>query len=330
MRLKGSMLVVAALVVVGLVAATVGVAQTPQPGPQAMLRAVHAVPNAPSVDVIVDGNRAFSNVSFGQATDYAVLPAGGHSVQVVPAGAGAQQALINTNVNLGPGSYNTLAAVGQPNSVRPLTLVNDNTLPVLSQSKVRVVHASPNAPAVDVAVQGGPVLFNNATFPNATPYETVEARTWNLEIRQAGTNNVVKSLPNVTLNGATVYTIFAVGLLNGQPPLDALVVVDAPPLQACRQLVGAPAAGTPAATPGTPVGTPTTPAGTPTTPAGTPTTPVGTPTTPVGTPTTPAATPGTPARTPGTPAATPRTPAATPGTPAAGTPQTGTTPPSTP
>ncbi|MDI7277346.1 MAG: DUF4397 domain-containing protein, partial [Anaerolineae bacterium] len=212
-----------------------------QEGEQAALRAVHAVPGAPAVDVFVDGNRVFSNVDYKEATDYAALSAGTHSVRVLPAGAGAQQqALIDTTVNLGAESYNTLAAVGQTGNVQPLVLVNESTLPVINQARVRAVHASPDAPAVDVAVRGGEVLFGGVSFPSASGYQTVAAGTLNLEVRRTGTDNVVLQVPNVTLNGATVYSIFVVGLAGGQPPLEAVVVVDAPPLQTCRVLVGPP------------------------------------------------------------------------------------------
>ncbi len=321
----------ALLVAVVLVAASVAYAAGPalaQPPEQADLRVVHAVPGGPAVDVFVDGTRAFSGVDYREATDYAALSAGTHSVRVVPAGAGAQQeALIETTVDLAADSYNTLAAVGQVGSVQPLVLVNESTLPVTTQASVRAVHASPDAPAVDVAVQGGPVLFSGVSFPGASDYENVAAGTVNLEIRRAGTDTVVRQLPNVTLTGATVYSIFVVGLAAGQPALEAVVVVDAPPLQTCRTLACPPAAA-PGATP-TPVTPTPTPVGTPT---GTPTV-TGTPGTPTptvtGTPGTPTPTvTGTPLTATPTVTGTPGTPTGTPtaATPVATTPAPGASP----
>jgi hypothetical protein len=72
-----------------------------------------------------------------------------------------------------------------------------------------------------------PTLFSNLTFGNASAYATVNAGTVNLQVLAAGTSTVALSVPNVTLSGGTVYTVFAVGLLNGQPPLQALLVQDA-------------------------------------------------------------------------------------------------------
>lgn len=305
----------ALLVALALVAASALIGAGPalaQAPDQADLRVVHAVPGGPAVDVFVDGSRVFSGVDYKEATDYAALPAGTHSVRVVPAGAGAQQqALIEATVDLAAGSYNTLAAVGQTGNIQPLVLVNDNTLPVTTQASVRAVHASPDAPAVDVAVQGGPVLFSGVTFPSASDYQTVAAGTVSLEIRRAGTDTVVRQVPNVTLTGATVYSIFVVGLAAGQPPLETVVVVDAPPLPTCRALAcpagAAPGAtATPSAT-GTPVTATPTATGTPRTATPTPSGTAGTPTV-TGTPPTPTTTrTGTPVVT--TPTAV--TPAAT-------------------
>lgn len=317
MKLRNRTIAVVVLVLALAMAAIVP-ALAQGTAPQSALRVVHAVPGGPAVNVLVDNNTVFSNISYKQVTSYVALPAGPHSVRVVAAG--TQQVLFDTPVSLNGNTYNTVGAVGQPNSVQPLVMNNENTLPVPNQARVRVVHASPNAPAVDLAVAGGAVLFSNVSFPSASGYMTVNAQTFNVEIRQAGTSNVVLTVPNVTLSGATVYSIWAVGLVNGQPPLEALVVVDAPPVLVCQTVVAtqtpgptgvvggvAGATGTPAATGTRATNTPT-PSGTRAT--GTPTT--GTPTTTTGTPTvTGTRATGTPTTAAGTPTATTGTPAAT-------------------
>jgi len=187
--------------------------------------------------VFVDGNQVFTNIAYKQVTSRATLSAGSHSVRIVPVN--SQQALIDTTVTLQADTYNTIAAVGQPNSVQALTMTDSSTLPLPNQARVRLVHASPNAPAVDVAVKGGPTLFSNVSFPTATDYIVVGAQPYTVDILSAGTSNIVLTVPNVSLNGSTVYSIYAVGLLNGQPPLEVLVVIDAPLISACAVVVAA-------------------------------------------------------------------------------------------
>lgn len=194
---------------------------------QAMVRVVHASPDAPAVDVLVDGDVVFSDVSFAEVTPYAPLAAGRHRVQVRPAGNQAQP-VIDTTLDVQADTDYTVAAAGRLAEIRPVVLTDDNDLPSAQQARVRAVHLSPDAPAVDVAVAGGPVLFGNLSFGNASGYQAVDAGTVNLQVRAAGTDRVVLDLPNTNLNGGTVYTVFVVGLLQGQPPLQAVPTQDAP------------------------------------------------------------------------------------------------------
>lgn len=92
-----------------------------------------------------------------------------------------------------------------------------------------MVHTSPDAPAVDVAVKGGPVLFSNLPFPRASQYLVVAAGTYDLEVRVAGTTTVALELPGVSLESGKTYTVFAVGSVQGGT-LTVVSVVDAAPL----------------------------------------------------------------------------------------------------
>jgi hypothetical protein len=235
MRLRGWSLALAALFLALTVVAPGGApAQEDQ---QAIVRVVHAVPDGPAVDVLVDNDPVFTNVAYRDVTDYAAVPAGAHNVRVVQAGAAPEaRPLIDTTVNLGANTYNTIAAVGRADDIQAQPLEDSNTLPLSTRSSVRVVHAAPEAPAVDVAVQEGPVLFPNVSFTDATQYRTVAAETVNLEVRAASTQDVVLEVPDLTLHGATVYSIFAVGLGNEQAPLEAVVAIDAPLPEGCEAL----------------------------------------------------------------------------------------------
>ena len=76
-----------------------------------------------------------------------------------------------------------------------------------------MIHASPDAPAVDVAVAGGDVLIPGLEFPNASGPLDVPAGSYDLEVRVAGTEDVAIDLPGVALDAGTVYDILAIGSL---------------------------------------------------------------------------------------------------------------------
>jgi hypothetical protein len=190
----------------------------------AQVRVAHLSPDAPPVDVYVNGGRAVAGAAFTDVTGYLAVPAGPVNIRVTPAGA-TSPAVIDATVSLTDGGNYTVAATGLLAGIEPIVLEDDRG--TTGQAKVRFVHASPDAPAVDIAVTGGPVLFSNVSFRQATPYPQVAPSTYDLEARPAGSTAVALQVDGVTLRPGTNYTIFAIGLLsNGS--LAALPVVDAP------------------------------------------------------------------------------------------------------
>ena len=191
----------------------------------ARVRVVHASPDAPAVDVWVNDNVAFSNAPFKGITAYAPLDSGTYNVKVVPTGA-TEPVVIEADLTLEAKDY-TVVAVGTLENIEPLVLVDNNAAPAAGKAHVRFVHASPDAPAVDVAVKGGPILFSNVAFKEVGDYLPVDAGTYDLEVRVAGTDTVALEVPGLALQARTVYTVFAMGLAGAEPALTAVPSVDA-------------------------------------------------------------------------------------------------------
>jgi LPXTG-motif cell wall-anchored protein len=224
-KMEGEMkrlFLISAVLVLSLVLATSALADAHE----ARVRVVHASPDAPAVDVWVNGSVAFSNAPFQGITDYAKLEPGSYQVQVTPTGA-TEPIVIDATLDLATQTDYTVVAVGQLENIEPLVLVDNNSAPAAGKAHVRFVHASPDAPAVDIAVTGGPVLFSNVPFKGTGDYLPVDAGTYDLEARVAGTDTVALSVPGVALADGTVYTIFAMGLVEGEPALTAVPSIDA-------------------------------------------------------------------------------------------------------
>ncbi len=173
----------------------------------------HLSPDAPLVDVYVNGVKALSGVAYKDVSGYLPIPAGSVNFKVTPANA-ATPVVIDATVNLNSGGNYTVAATGLLASIQPLVLEDDRG--TTGQAKVRFVHTSPDAPAVDVAVKGGPVLFSNVSFRQFSGYPQVAPGTYDLEVRVAGTTTVALAVPGVALRSGTNYSIFAVGLLSNR------------------------------------------------------------------------------------------------------------------
>jgi hypothetical protein len=194
------------------------------------VRVVHASPDAPAVDVYVDGSKVLTDVAYKGASDYLPVPAGAHNFKVFATGANPASAtpVIDADATLEGGKDYTVLAIGNLADIKPLILTDDNSTPAAGKAHVRVIHASPDAPAVDIAVKSGPVLFSNLAFGKEVGPAPVDAGTYDLEVRAAGTMTVTLAINGVTFEAGKIYTVVAVGLLNGTPKLEALPLVNDP------------------------------------------------------------------------------------------------------
>jgi hypothetical protein len=194
----------------------------------ARIRVLHASPDAPAVDVWVDGAKVLDNVAFKGISGYLSVPGGAHHIQVYAHGTVVSPVIDATPTFTAGDSY-TVAAVGKLASIAP-AVFTDNVTPTSGMAMLRVIHLSPDTGAVDVAVSGqtpADAPVKNLTFPNATGYLTLPVSTYHFEVRPTGTSTVALDLPGVALAAGTNYTVFAVGLSDGNVPLSVVVAVDA-------------------------------------------------------------------------------------------------------
>lgn len=209
----------------------VGVASASEP---AMVRVLHASPDAPAVDVHLDGAKvdALTNVPFGTISGYLDIPAGDHNVKVYATGT-TTGAVIDANVTVASGSRYTIAAT---NTVAAIAaqIIEDKPAPECEGAQVRVIHLSADAPAVDVATAGAApadAVVKGLAYPNATGYLSLPAGSYDLEVRLAGTTTVALPLPGVALEACNSYSVFAVGSAAspavGGKALQVVVAVDA-------------------------------------------------------------------------------------------------------
>lgn len=215
-------------------------AQTPS---DARVRVIHASPDAPNVDIYVNDEETLSDVPYKAVSDYLTVPAGAYNFKVYAAGAdpASDDPVIDADATLAAGKDYSVAAVGLVADIAPAVYEDNNAAPAAGKAHVRVIHASPDAPNVDVAVADGPVVFDNVAFPNADGPTPVDAGTYDLEVRAAGTDTVALALDAVELEDGGIYTVIAMGLLEGEPALEAVTVVDEPRAAGAAPTPGAPA-----------------------------------------------------------------------------------------
>jgi hypothetical protein len=207
--------------VVALVAATFA----PGAFAAAKLRALHAIPDVGAVTVYVNGQPAIASLGTLQSTDYLEVPAGTYKVQVAPQGQPASAAVLSADVKLEDGKRYTAVASGQlAKKTAALGLQDDALRAPFASSQIRVWHLSPDAPAVDVYVNGMKAVSNLA-FRTATGYLTLAPGSYDVRIAVANSNTTVLS-QQVTLARGETYTAVALGSA-AQPSAGASFTVKA-------------------------------------------------------------------------------------------------------
>lgn len=103
------------------------------------VRIMHAVPDAPNVDIYANDNLIANNLAFGDYTEYLTIPEGTYKISVYG--------------DIG------LLAIADANEIRKP-----------SKAMIRFLHLSPNAPAVDITLPNGTVIFSNVPYKHVTHY----------------------------------------------------------------------------------------------------------------------------------------------------------------
>jgi hypothetical protein len=175
------------------------------------VRVVHASPDAPAVDILVNDQKTLSEVGFGQISEYRKVPRGDYNFKVTPANT-TQPVVINADATIKQLSYYTVIAANYLSDIEPIVVEDSNRYIPFRLSQVQVTHLVPDAPAVDLTTTDGTILVSNLNFKD-TQNIRLAAGTYDLELRVAGTDQVVYTLPNNTLERGTSYSAFALGTL---------------------------------------------------------------------------------------------------------------------
>lgn len=185
-----------------------------EPGTAKVL-VTHASPNAPGVDLLVDNNKVNTQaLTFPNNTGYLEVNSGRRNIKVNASG--TSTTVINADLDLVEGRNYSVFAANTLTSIEAVVLEDNLTAPAAGKAHVRVVHLSPDAPAVNIGVQGlATNLFTNLAFKSGTAFTPVDAGTYTLEVKLASNNAVVLTVP-ATLTAGKIYTVFARGFVT--PP----------------------------------------------------------------------------------------------------------------
>jgi len=191
------------------------------------VKVIHASPDAPGVDILVDNiivNTA--ELTYPNNTEYLEALAGTRNIKVNAHM--TTTTVIDADVTFQSDMYYSVFAVNDLANIEPLVLEDDLTSPAAGKAHVRFIHLSPDAPAVDITLTDGTVVFGNVSFKESSAFTPLDFGSYDLEVRIAGTTQVVLPLGTINLEDGKIYTVFAKGFVSGQgaQALGAQIIVN--------------------------------------------------------------------------------------------------------
>jgi hypothetical protein len=164
------------------------------------LRALHASPDAPPVNIRVNGVQALGNVDFGQGSAF-LNAAESTRVEVEAIIPGGNAVVLDRRLSLEFSTEYTVLAVGEvADPIDTLVISNPSGRAIAAGNlRAQVVHAAPNAPAVDVYVTAPgatlagstPVNVGALTYGEFTGRTEVPAGDYRIRVTAAGNPGAV-------------------------------------------------------------------------------------------------------------------------------------------
>ena len=196
---------------------------------KAYVRVVHAVSDAPAVDIIANNALTlFDGVSYPDVTAYVAVDAGDYTIDVAVDGAESTVVIDDANISVQSGMFYTAFANSDLATIG-LDFVVDVPRPIATAAKVRIFHASPDASSVDIYVTADGDIsavspnFAGVTFTtpmlSETGYVELPAGDYVVTVTGAGSKDAAIETGVLSLEVNKVYTAIAIDeLMAGDGP----------------------------------------------------------------------------------------------------------------
>lgn len=197
----------AAVAAIALLIASASPASAQSPAGQVVV--VHGLRGL-TADVYLDAELVLEGFQPERSTDPLQVPAGTHTVEVREANAAATtEPVISSDLEVQAGSNNSMVVHLSPEGEPTATLFANDTASLPGGSSRVVVRHTAAASAVDVSL-GTEAVATNLRNPRESVRD-IAARSYNLEVRSAGTADVLAPPEQVTFADGTANFMYLIG-----------------------------------------------------------------------------------------------------------------------
>ena len=182
----------------------------PLPNLLAALKVVNAAYQRADVDLKANGIVQVANLATNTATvTYFPVTAGENILwfndTLVP-----NVTIAAVTATLNASTDSTVMISGAAGSEVATVFSDYNTPPTTNDARIRVINASPDAPAFDVAVDGS-IAATNVQYTKASTYFNVASGNHTITLLATGTSTVLFTISNQAFGGSGVFSIYLTG-----------------------------------------------------------------------------------------------------------------------
>lgn len=188
------------------------------------VRAVHASPDAPAVDVIVNDEPIAEGVEFPAVGGYFEGEAETFDIRVEPAGGG--DPILRAKRQFDPGTAHSIAVVGSGDEVRIKPFLDRIEQPPAGEANWRFLNLIVGSPGFDVVVPNRQQFFRGTEFAEQSRYRSIRSGTYEVVLQRGSSDERLLSFADVPLEADTAYSAFGVGVFDGDPEPSLLLAED--------------------------------------------------------------------------------------------------------
>src|SRR5688572_6367153 len=177
-----------------------------------LVRVVNATSDGKAVSVGLGEDIRFADVRSGIVTDYREVDdrLTQFNVSATTPAAGAEPD--TKNAMLLDGERYTAFVISQDVSRRSIRVVRDDVIPDSGKARLRVVHAAPGGPELDVRAAGAAErMFTGVNFTSEAGFADIAPTALALEIRANGEDRILLRVPTMQLRKGTATTVVVTG-----------------------------------------------------------------------------------------------------------------------
>eukprot|EP01102_Stenamoeba_stenopodia_P010257 TRINITY_DN3076_c0_g1_i1.p1 TRINITY_DN3076_c0_g1~~TRINITY_DN3076_c0_g1_i1.p1 ORF type:complete len:228 (-),score=38.40 TRINITY_DN3076_c0_g1_i1:80-763(-) len=179
------------------------------------LRLANACVNCNGVDGWTNDAITWGNIIFRFISIYAALAPATYNVTIYPVGQ-SSPVMVQFDEQMLNNTQKTIALIGTENDPSYIVFEDtpwDTVLPD-TKTNIRFINLSPDSDTLTLQIEGGQTIAHELPFGVASDYITLPPNTYTLEML-TNTSSVALTMPAYPFLGAHVFTVYAMGLLQG-------------------------------------------------------------------------------------------------------------------